>query len=98
MGMGESDGVGDQFDSHNDVVVGAPPKSPWKTPAAVSPAAASDSDSWPALGDAPQRPKSNGLVDFNSAKTPPAQAEAGGNGGDAPAMQPVSLVTSLLLI
>ncbi|XP_057802054.1 la-related protein 1A isoform X2 [Salvia miltiorrhiza] len=81
MGMGESDDIGDQFDSQNDVVVGAPPKSPWKKPAAVSPAA-SDSESWPALGDAQQRPKSNVVVDFNSAKSPPAQPH------DPPAMQP----------
>ncbi|XP_041998139.1 la-related protein 1A-like [Salvia splendens] len=87
--MGESDGsITDQFDSHNDVVVGAPSKSPWKTPAAVSPAAASDSESWPALGDAQQRPKCNGVIDFNSAKSPPAQPHADVNGGEPPLMQP----------
>ncbi|KAL1555149.1 la-related protein 1A-like [Salvia divinorum] len=87
--MGESDGIGDQFDSHNDVVVGAPSKSPWKTPTAVSPAAAaSDSESWPALGDAQQRPKCNEVVDFNSAKSLPAQAQADGNGGELPVMRP----------
>ncbi|XP_042002607.1 la-related protein 1A-like [Salvia splendens] len=87
--MGESDGsISDQFDSHNDVVVGAPSKSPWKTPAAVSPAAASDSESWPALGDAQQRPKCNGVIDFNSAKSPPAQPQADADGGEPPVMRP----------
>lgn len=96
--MGESDGIGDQFENQNDVVVGAPPRSPWKTPAAASPVAASDSASWPALGDAQQRPKSNGALDFTSPKSPRAQAQVDGNGGEPPAMQPVSVVNLLLFI
>lgn len=89
--MGESDGIGDQFDSHNDVVVvGAPPKSPWKTPAAASPAPPSDSELWPALADAQQRPKTNGGLDFNPAKPPPAQALVDDVGAHPPTLQPVN--------
>ncbi|KAH6814283.1 LA RNA-binding protein [Perilla frutescens var. frutescens] len=83
MGMGESDGMGDQFDSL--------PKSPWKTPAASSPVAPSDSKLWPALADAQQRPKSNVGVDFNSTKSTPAQAHVDVGGGDPPAVQPALL-------
>lgn len=90
MAMGENDGGGDQLDNQNEVVVGGPPKSPWKTPAATSPAVAADSESWPALSDAQQRAKNNASVDSNSAKSPPpGQAEVDGC-GDAPvAAQPV---------
>ncbi|KAG8388908.1 hypothetical protein BUALT_Bualt02G0174200 [Buddleja alternifolia] len=85
MGMGENAG-GDQLDDHNDVVVGAPPKSPWKTPAAASPVMAAGSESWPALSDAQQLPKSNGVVDSNSIKSPPsAEAEPDGCDGAPPA-------------
>lgn len=100
MGMGESDGGGCQLDNHSDVVVDAPPppKSPWKTPAASSPVVVADSESWPALSDAPQRAKNNGGTDINSAKSPPSQAEVDGSGGAPPAAQPVGAVSLLIHI
>ncbi|KAL3653288.1 hypothetical protein CASFOL_002969 [Castilleja foliolosa] len=91
MGTGENGGGGggDQFDDQNDVVVDGTPKSPWKTPAASSPAMATDSESWPALSDAQQRVKSNGGVDSSSGKSLPlAQAEIESCGGGLPAAQP----------
>lgn len=97
MGMGENEGGGDQFDNHNnDVVVGGPPKSPWKNPAPASPVVAADSESWPALSDAQQRAKSNGVVDSNSPKSPPAQAEVDGCGGALPVVEPVGAVSLLI--
>ncbi|KAI3461183.1 hypothetical protein Pfo_017846 [Paulownia fortunei] len=97
MGMGDNGGSGgcDRLDNQNDVVVGGPPKSPWKTSAAASPVMGADSESWPALTDAHQRPKINGSVDSNSAKSPspppPSQAEADGCGAPPPAPAPATV-------
>ncbi|KAL6564906.1 hypothetical protein OROMI_016356 [Orobanche minor] len=60
MEKGGNGGGDDQIDNQDDDVVDGPPKSPWKTPAAVSPVVAADSESWPALSDAQQRVKNNG--------------------------------------
>ncbi|CAH9115417.1 unnamed protein product [Cuscuta epithymum] len=54
-----------------------PPKSHWKTPPQAtgeisSPAAAADSDSWPALSDAKQRLKGNNSGSSSSKSLPPA--------------------------
>ncbi|KAK4419682.1 La-related protein 1A [Sesamum alatum] len=86
MGMGENDGGGD-----HDFVVCAPPKSPWKTPAAASPVVDADSESWPALSDAQLRAKNNGGTDSNSSKSPPpVQTEVDGCGA-APPVQSVTV-------
>ncbi|KAL8527335.1 hypothetical protein ACS0TY_005267 [Phlomoides rotata] len=91
MGMGESDDTGCQLDNHDDGVVDAPPppKSPWKTPAASSPVVVADSESWPALSDAPQRAKNNGGTDTNSPKSPPSKIEVDGSGVVPPVVLPV---------
>lgn len=89
--MGEKLGVssgGDQVENHNEVVVSAPLRSPWKTSAAApTPMAAADSDSWPALSDAKQRSKSGG-VDFGTVKS--NQKEATVTGGGVEVSLPVS--------
>ncbi|XP_073283796.1 la-related protein 1A-like [Primulina huaijiensis] len=74
MGTGDNGGGGDQLDCQKDDVVDVPPpKSPWKTSAASSPALGADSDTWPALSDAKQRHKSNDIVVSGSSKSPPPQ-------------------------
>ncbi|KAL3828670.1 hypothetical protein ACJIZ3_017472 [Penstemon smallii] len=89
MGMGENVGGDDQLEKTNDIVVGDPPKSPWKTSVVASPLMA-DSESWPALSDVKQRPKSNGGVNHNSVKSPPpsANSKADGCGGGVPRTAP----------
>ncbi|XP_051120482.1 la-related protein 1A-like [Andrographis paniculata] len=75
MGTGRrNEGSGDRIDSPCDVA-GAPPKSPWKTSAVATPAVEADSESWPALSDAQQKPKNNGPLDPNSANSPPLLAQ-----------------------
>lgn len=82
MAMAEIDGsVDDQ--KHGP----APPKSPWKNTIAAGEvdastpiSAASDSDTWPALSDAQQRPKSNNSADFASSKSPPPASAASDSG------------------
>lgn len=76
--MAETDG---SVDDQKDVPV--PPKSPWKNTMAAGEvdasapvSAASDSDTWPALSDAQQRPKSNNSADFASSKSPPPASAA----------------------
>lgn len=96
---GGSDG-GDRPDNQIDVVVDGPPKSPWKTSAAASPVMAADSESWPALSDAQQRPKHNGSINSNSAKSPPLPTLAETDGcGDPPASPaPVGAVSLLVIV
>lgn len=79
--MAESDG---SIDDHKDVP--PPPKSPWKNTAAgevdasTPVSSASDSDTWPALSDAQQRPKSNNSAEFGSSKSPPPASTASDSG------------------
>ncbi|KZV30589.1 la-related protein 1-like [Dorcoceras hygrometricum] len=76
MGIADNLGSTDHPDCQTDCVDG-PPKSPWKTSAASSPALDADSDTWPALSDTKQRLKSNDIVDSSSSKSfPPQQTEA----------------------
>lgn len=90
-------GGGDRIHNPCDVS-GETPKSPWKTSAAASPVAGTDSESWPALSDAQQRPKNNVSVDSQSVKSPPlpSQAENHACGAHPAAPAPVGVIASLI--
>lgn len=93
--------VGDRPDNQIEIVAGGPPRSPWKTSAAASPVTDADSESWPALSDAQQRPsKCNGGVDLNPAKSPPLPTPAGTVGCDDPPTHsaPVGAVPLLVFV
>ncbi|KAL1558313.1 la-related protein 1A-like isoform X1 [Salvia divinorum] len=74
--MGDNGGndAGDRPENQTDVVSGGPPRSPWKTSAAASPAAGADSESWPPLSDVQQRSRPSAL---NPSNSPPSPTEAG---------------------
>lgn len=68
---GTGTGTGTGGDDQKEVVSG-PPKSPWKTTAAVdSSSSPVTSDSWPALSDAQQRTPKSISVDSRTPKSPP---------------------------
>ncbi|XP_073291951.1 la-related protein 1A-like isoform X2 [Primulina huaijiensis] len=69
MVMGR-DGDGDQHHCQGDAV-DVSPESPWKTYATASPVKDADSDSWPALSEAKQRPKISANMCSDSVKSPP---------------------------
>ncbi|XP_073142897.1 la-related protein 1A-like isoform X3 [Henckelia pumila] len=81
MGMGGNGGDVDQHHRQTDAV-DVPPESPWKTYTTASPVKDADTDSWPALSEAKQRPKITANMCSDSVQSPPPQ-QAVGDGFDA---------------
>ncbi|KAL8029471.1 hypothetical protein ABFS82_14G224000 [Erythranthe guttata] len=87
-GDGGNGGGGDRLDDQSDVVVVAPPKSPWKTSSTAYSAVRADSDAWPALSDVRHRTKDDVNAQSNSPKLPLQPSKFGADGCGAPPAAP----------